>query len=130
MYRQTTHGIEITVRPEFLEEESAREQLRWFWAYTVIIANHSERTVQLESRYWRITNAAGEVEEVSGLGVIGEQPVLGPGDSFQYTSGCPLNTASGTMFGHFIMRLNDGNSLVAKIPPFSLDLPGAKRVLN
>lgn len=130
MYRQTTHGIEVTARPEFLEDESAPEKSRWFWAYTIIISNHSERTVQLESRFWRITNAAGKVEEVSGPGVIGEQPILTPGDSFQYTSGCPLDTESGTMFGHYIMRLADGNSLVVKIPPFSLDLPSKKRTLN
>ena len=97
MYRETTDGIEVTVRPDFLDEESEPDDGRWFWAYTVVIANHSEETVQLESRYWRITNALGAVEEVSGPGVIGEQPVLSPGDSFQYTSGCPLNTPSGTM---------------------------------
>ena len=130
MYRKTTDGIEVTVRPEFLEGESSPEESRWFWAYTVVISNHSEMTVQLESRYWRITNALGEIEEVSGAGVIGEQPTLTPGDSFQYTSGCPLNTTSGTMIGHYVMRRNDGMSLLAQIPPFSLDIPDIARTLN
>lgn len=130
MYRETTNGIEITVRPEFLESESSPEKARWFWAYTIIVANHSDETFQLESRYWHITNALGEVEEVSGPGVIGEQPVLDPGDSFQYTSGCPLNTPSGTMVGHYIMRRDDGGSMRANVPAFSLDLPDVVRVLN
>lgn len=130
MYRETTHGIEVTVRPDYLDQESDADQGRWFWAYTVIIANHSDVTVQLESRYWRITNALGEVQEVSGPGVIGEQPVLGPGDSFQYTSGCPLNTPSGTMVGHYIMRAENGERLRASIPAFSLDMPNTIRTLN
>ncbi len=130
MYRETTHGIEITARPEFLDTESEPRELRWFWAYTIIIANHSEATVQLESRFWRITNARGEVKEVSGEGVIGETPTMAPGDSFQYTSGCPLNTASGTMVGHYVMRRDDGARLITKIPAFSLDVPNSSRILN
>ena len=130
MYRETTNGIEVTVRPDYLDQESEPDEGRWFWAYTVIIANHSQATVQLESRYWRITNAMGDVQEVSGPGVIGEQPVLEPGDSFQYTSGCPLNTPSGTMVGHYIMRTDQGERLQALIPPFSLDMPNAVRTLN
>ena len=130
MYRETTDGIEITVRPDFLDQESDPDQGRWFWAYTVLIANHSDQTVQLESRYWRITNAIGEVQEVAGPGVIGEQPMLEPGDSFQYTSGCPLNTSSGTMVGHYVMRRQNGERLRAFIPAFSLDMPDMGRTLN
>ena len=130
MYRETTQGIEVTVRPDFLDQESDPEEGRWFWAYTVVIANHSEETVQLESRYWRITNAIGEVQEVSGPGVIGEQPILSPGDSFQYTSGCPLNTPSGTMVGHYVMRGESGGRMRAMIPAFSLDMPNVARTLN
>lgn len=130
MYRESTHGIEVTVRPEFLEDESDAEAGRWFWAYTVVVANHSAQTVQLISRYWQITNALGSVEEVQGPGVIGEQPVLSPGDSFQYTSGCPLNTNSGTMTGHYIMRLESGEEIKTRIPAFSLDLPNKSRTLN
>ncbi|MEM8540959.1 MAG: Co2+/Mg2+ efflux protein ApaG [Pseudomonadota bacterium] len=130
MYRETTNGIEVTVRPEYLDSESDAEKSRWFWAYTIIVANHTNDTYQLESRYWHITNALGVVEEVSGMGVIGEQPVLTPGDSFQYTSGCPLNTSSGTMMGHYVMRRDDGRSITVDVPPFSLDLPDAPRILN
>ncbi|MEO1745788.1 MAG: Co2+/Mg2+ efflux protein ApaG, partial [Pseudomonadota bacterium] len=118
------------VRPEFLEDESDPASGRWFWAYTVIVANHSETTVQLLARYWQITNAAGQVEEVRGPGVIGEQPVLEPGDSFQYTSGCPLNTSSGTMVGHYVMQADTGEQFEARIPGFSLDLPDMARTLN
>ncbi len=130
MYRETTNGIEVTVRPEFLDSESDADKSRWFWAYTIIVANHTDDTYQLESRFWRITNALGVVEEVSGMGVIGEQPVLSPGDSFQYTSGCPLNTPSGMMIGHYVMRRDDGASIMVDVPAFSLDLPDIPRVLN
>ena len=130
MYRLRTNGIEVTVRPEFLDQESDPDNGRWFWAYTVIVSNHSADTVQLERRYWRITNAFGQVEEVSGDGVIGEQPVLTPGDSFQYTSGCPLNTPSGTMVGHYVMRRDGGSAFEVAIPAFSLDVPDPRRILN
>ena len=130
MYRETTQGIEVTVRPDFIDQESDPDEGRWFWAYTVVIANHSNDTVQLESRYWRITTAVGDVQEVSGPGVIGEQPILSPGDSFQYTSGCPLNTPSGTMVGHYVMRRRSGERLRAHIPPFSLDMPNVARTIN
>ncbi|MEO0542963.1 MAG: Co2+/Mg2+ efflux protein ApaG [Pseudomonadota bacterium] len=130
MYRERTHGIEVTVRPEFIDEESDPSAARWFWAYTVIVANHSDRTVQLMSRYWQITNALGQIEEVRGAGVIGEQPIMEPGDSFQYTSGCPLNTPSGTMVGHYVMQDEDGSRLEVHIPGFSLDLPDMARTLN
>ncbi len=132
MYRIRTEDIEVTVRPEFLDQESDAGQGRWFWAYTIIIANHSEETVQLVSRYWRITNALGHVEEVQGEGVVGEKPVLTPGDSFQYTSGCPLNTPSGTMVGHYTMRRDggEGPAFDVAIPAFSLDVPNRRRTLN
>lgn len=130
MYRERTNGIEVTVRPEFLDEESDPAALRWFWAYTVIVANHSDATVQLLARYWQITNAMGQIEEVRGPGVIGEQPILEPGDSFQYTSGCPLNTPSGTMVGHYTMQDENGGRFNVHIPGFSLDLPDMARTLN
>lgn len=130
MYRDRTNGIEITVEPEYLEDQSDPDQHRFLWAYTIVIENHSDQTVQLESRYWRITNAVGKVEEVTGPGVVGEQPVLSPGDTFQYTSGCPLNTPSGTMVGHYAMRGEDGKVFHVHIPAFSLDLPGQRRVVH
>lgn len=130
MYRHTTDGIEILVEPHYLDDQSEPENHRYVWAYTVVIANGSDQTVQLETRYWHITNALGQVEEVEGPGVVGETPVLTPGDSYQYTSGCPLNTPSGTMVGHYGMRRDDGTRFNAQIPAFSLDIPDQVRTLN
>ncbi len=130
MYRLTTEGIEVSVRPAFMEERSEPDENRYFWAYTIVIVNHSAHTVQLQSRYWRIVDARGQVEEVAGPGVVGEQPILNPGDSYQYTSGCPLTTPSGTMEGHYVMASETGNVFKAQIPAFSLDLPQVRRTLN
>lgn len=130
MYRETTDGIEIIVEPQYLDDQSEPEAHRYIWAYTVVIANNSDHTAQLETRYWRITNALGQIEEVEGPGVVGEFPTLAPGDSYQYTSGCPLNTPSGTMVGHYVMRRDDGTRFKAHIPAFSLDRPDTLRTLN
>lgn len=130
MYRETTDGVEIIVEPHYLDEESEPDEHRFVWAYTVVIANGSDQRVQLETRYWHITNAIGQVEEVEGPGVVGEHPVLSPGDSYQYTSGCPLNTPSGTMVGHYVLRRDDGTRFKAHIPAFSLDIPDPARRLN
>lgn len=130
MYRTTTRGIEVTVEPFYLEERSEPEAGRYFWAYRVTIANHGTQGVKLMSRHWRITDAAGRLEEVRGAGVVGEQPELEPGDSFQYTSGCPLGTASGFMVGDYTMRDDAGREFDVAIPAFSLDLPGERRSVN
>ena len=99
MYRTTTRAIQITVEPSYLEAESAPAEGRYFWAYTIEIANLGEETVQLRSRFWKITDASGRTEEVRGAGVIGKQPTLKPGEPVRYTSGCPLPTSSGFMVG-------------------------------
>ncbi|WP_102961130.1 Co2+/Mg2+ efflux protein ApaG [Mangrovicella endophytica] len=130
MYKATTRNITVTVTPSFLEEQSQPEDGRWVWAYTVEIDNGSRDTVQLRSRYWQITDAQGHVEEVEGAGVVGEQPILSPGDSFTYTSGCPLRTSSGIMRGHYRMQKPDGSTFTVEIPAFSLDVPARQRVLN
>lgn len=130
MYRTTTRSIQVTVEPRFLEEESAPSEGRYFWAYTIRIANLGEDVVQLRSRYWRIIDANGRTEEVRGPGVIGKQPSLKPGETFEYTSGCPLPTASGIMGGHYQMQTEAGEMFAVEIPSFSLDLPGEKRLLN
>jgi ApaG protein len=130
MYRTTTRAIQITVEPSYLESESAPAEGRYFWAYTIEIANLGEETVQLRSRFWRITDATGRTEEVRGPGVIGKQPTLKPGDTFRYTSGCPLPTSSGFMVGTYQMQTETGEFFVVDIPAFSLDMPGPKRVLN
>jgi ApaG protein len=130
MYRATTRAIQITVEPSYLEAESAPAEGRYFWAYTVEIANLGKETVQLRSRFWRITDATGRTEEVRGPGVIGKQPTLRPGETFRYTSGCPLPTSSGFMVGTYQMQTDAGEMFIVDIPAFSLDMPGPKRVLN
>ncbi|MDN2566693.1 Co2+/Mg2+ efflux protein ApaG [Aquibium sp. A9E412] len=130
MYRSVTHDIEVRVEPFFLADRSDPDDNRFVWAYRVTIANHSRERVMLVSRYWHITDARGRVEEVRGAGVVGEQPVLDPGDSFQYTSGCPLSTPSGIMVGRYLMRDARGREFQVDIPAFSLDLPGEARSVN
>jgi ApaG protein len=130
MYRTVTRNIEVEVEPFYMPERSDPGENRYVWAYRVTIANRSEEWVQLLSRYWRITDEAGRVEEVQGPGVVGEQPELDPGDSYQYTSGCPLSTPSGVMVGHYTMRNTEGELFDVAIPAFSLDLPGTMRTVN
>ena len=130
MYTAVTRGIRVTVTPRFLDEESSPEAGRYFFAYTVEIANMSMERVQLRSRYWRIVDGRGELQEVRGPGVVGEEPVLGPGESFTYTSGCPLTTPDGTMEGCYIMVTATGETFQADIPAFSLDSPHARRVIH
>lgn len=130
MYRETTHEIEITVEPEYLADRSQPDAGRWFWAYRITIVNGGARTVQLLHRHWRITDANGKLEEVKGPGVVGEQPILKPGDRFAYTSGCPLTTASGIMAGVYRFVDESGVTFDVRVPTFSLDSPQAARVLN
>lgn len=130
MYRATTHGIEISVEPFYLEDQSEPTESQYVWGYRITIANHSSETVQLRSRYWQITDGNGHTEEVSGPGVVGEQPILDPGDSFQYSSGCPLTTPSGVMVGRYQMQGASGTAFEVNVPAFSLDLPNLRRTLN
>ena len=130
MYRATTQAIQVDVEPQFLADRSDPARGRFFWAYTVTISNRGPRTVQLVARHWRITDGQGRLEEVKGAGVVGEQPILKPGDKSRYTSGCPLTTASGFMSGAYKMVDEDGKSFEIDIPTFSLDSPQARRVLN
>ncbi|SDQ83509.1 Co2+/Mg2+ efflux protein ApaG [Pseudovibrio sp. Tun.PSC04-5.I4] len=123
MYRAVTRDIQITVEPYYLADESTPEDDQFFWAYTVSIENQGEKAVQLRSRHWHIIDANGHSQEVNGAGVVGEEPVIEPGNSFQYTSGCPLNTSSGIMTGNYRMQTQEGEFFAAKIPAFSLDLP-------
>ena len=111
------------MEPFFLEGESEPQQLRFVWANRVRIANHGNRTVQLKNRYWRITDSLGRTQEVRGVGVVGEQPVLAPGESYEYTSGTPLDTPSGIMVGSYHMETDDGEGFEVDIPAFSLDSP-------
>jgi ApaG protein len=130
MYEAVTRGIRVHVTPQYLEEESEPEDGRYFWAYTIEISNESSETVQLRSRHWRITDATGQTEEVRGPGVIGQTPVIMPGASFRYTSGCPLTTPSGIMVGSYQMTNEEGELFNVAVPAFSLDSPHATRSLN
>jgi ApaG protein len=130
MYRAITRDIEVTVTPRFLPERSAPEKGHYFWAYTIEISNHGRETVQLKTRYWRITDGQGSVQEVRGAGVVGEQPILRPGDAFEYTSGVPLSTPSGFMLGSYGMVNSDGESFDVEVPAFSLDSAHAGRRIN
>lgn len=130
MYKALTRGIEVTVEPHYLEDESDPDEEHYVWAYHVLIANHGSDKVQLKSRYWRITDAMGRVQEVHGEGVVGEQPVLRPGDVYEYTSGAPLTTPSGVMVGRYFMINGAGEDFEVDIPAFSLDSPYEERSVN
>ena len=130
MYTAVTHDIQVTVLPEFRPDRSEPDRNMWFWAYTIEIANLGTKTVRLVSRHWIITDGEGGVGEVKGLGVVGEQPVLKPGESFRYTSGCPLTTPSGIMEGSYRMTDDEGDEFDVAIPAFSLDSPEERRTLN
>jgi ApaG protein len=123
MYKETTRSITVTVKPIYLEDQSSPAENHYVWAYQVRIENHGGETVQLRRRHWRITDALGRVQEVRGAGVVGEQPVLNPGDAFEYTSGTPLPTPSGIMVGSYEME-------TVAIPAFSLDSPHQTVRLN
>jgi ApaG protein len=123
MYTQKTKNISVTVTPIYLEDQSEPAEDHYVWAYQVRIENDGVETVQLRSRHWRITDANGLVQEVRGAGVVGEQPVLEPGETFEYTSGTPLNAPSGIMVGSYEMQTDDGDMIEVDIPAFSLDSP-------
>ncbi len=119
----TTEGIKVTVDAVYVPEQSSPRMHRYVFAYTVKIANEGERPAQLRSRHWVITDGEGRVEEVRGPGVVGQQPMLQPGDQFEYTSGCVLTTPRGEMRGTYQMHRPDGSTFDATIAPFDLTLP-------
>lgn len=130
MYERTTRGIRVTVRPSYLDKQSDPSDGRFVWSYTVRIENGSGDAVRLRTRYWRITDALGQTEEVRGVGVVGEQPVIRPGEGFEYTSGAPLPTPSGLMVGRYGMETSGGEKFDVDIPAFSLDSPFERRQLH
>jgi ApaG protein len=130
MYEALTRSIRVRVVPQYVEEESSPDEGKFFWTYTIEISNEGSETVQLCSRHWHITDSHGRNEEVRGPGVVGNMPVLRPGQSFRYTSGCPLATPSGIMVGSYRMTTDAGEQFNVAIPAFSLDSPHAKRSLN
>lgn len=129
-YVATTKGIEITVWPEFIDTKSNLSGELFIWAYHVRIDNNGPEPVKLVNRYWRIIDEKGIVQEVSGEGIIGEQPTIAPHSSHQYSSGVHLRYPSGIMTGHYQMHLGSGEVFNAKIPTFSLDVPDVKKVIH
>jgi ApaG protein len=123
MYSTTTQNVTVFVEPTYLSGESAPEQNVYVWAYKVRIENNGAETLQLKTRYWKITDSYGRVQEVHGPGVVGEQPFLRPGESFEYTSGTPLSTPNGIMVGSYAMQMTDGTLMDIAIPAFSLHTP-------
>ena len=130
MYRAVTRQIEVTVEPNFQPGRSAIDKGQYFWSYTIVIINSGHETVQLRTRHWIITDAVGHKQVVRGEGVIGKQPVLAPGERFEYTSGVQLKTTSGFMTGRYQMVSESGEHFEIDVPTFSLDSPDSKRVLN
>ncbi len=118
-----TNNVRVEVESQYAPEHSQPFQNQWFFHYTVRITNEGDETVQLLSRHWTITDASGHAEEVKGPGVVGEQPVLAPGESFHYTSGCPLKTSTGLVRGTYQMVDEDGGYFDVEIAPFALHEP-------
>lgn len=129
-YEATTHGIRIRVEPTYLEDQSSPEDGHFVWAYAVEISNTGGEPVQLKTRRWKITDGLGRTEEVRGPGVVGQTPVIPPGETFNYTSGCPLKTPQGIMVGSYQMADVAGKLFDVAIPAFSLDSPYTPRSVN
>lgn len=130
MYDATTESIRVSVKPIYLEDQSSPIENHYVWAYQIRIENLGDETVQLLNRHWRITDSLGRMQEVKGAGVVGEQPILSPGESYEYTSGTPLPTPSGIMVGTYEMQSVDGRRFDVAIPAFSLDSPHEPVRLN
>ena len=129
-YEKTTHGIRVVAMPIYLEDQSAPDENHYVWAYNITLENHSSQVVQLESRYWQITDGHGRIQEVRGPGVVGEQPVLSPSERFEYQSGVPLSTPSGFMVGTYTFVMKNGDRVEVDIPAFSLDSPYTPKNLH
>jgi ApaG protein len=130
IYKSVTHDIGVSVEPFYLDQESVPDESHYVWGYQVQIENFGKETVQLERRHWIITDDNGRTHEVEGEGVVGEQPVLEPGEAFKYTSGAPLSTSSGFMVGRYKMKVKGGGYFDVEIPAFSLDIPTDDRQVH
>src|SRR5262245_34425140 len=130
MYEAVTRSIRVVVKPKYLQSQSRPDDDHFVWAYTITIENKGIEIVTLRSRHWKITDDRGKLEEVKGDGVVGEQPTLAPGESFEYTSGVPLSTPSGFMVGTYQMETSNGERFDVDIPAFSLDSPQSNRLIN
>ena len=129
-YERETRGVRVAVKPAYLDDQSDPEDDRYVWSYTVTIENKGSETVQLMSRVWLISDGDGRTHEVRGPGVVGAQPVIAPGQAFEYTSGCPLPTSSGHMVGRYHMKTASGVDFEAEIPAFLLESPHERRQIH
>ena len=129
-YTEVTKNIRVSVKTNFLYDQSDAENSLWVWSYHILIENNGNNKVQLIDRYWKITDATGIIKEVKGSGVIGEQPTIKPGEFFEYTSGTPLNKSSGFMSGNYRMINENNESFFIGVPVFSLDIPSVQKILN
>jgi ApaG protein len=130
MYESMTRNIHVVVRPKYLQSQSRPDDDHFVWAYTITISNKGIEIVTLRTRHWKITDDRGKMQEVMGEGVVGKQPTLAPGESFEYTSGVPLSTPSGFMVGTYQMETTGGERFDVDIPAFSLDSPQSHRPIN
>ena len=130
IYERKTRDVVVRVEPDFLEEQSSPREDRYIWAYTVEIENRSDAPVQVVERCWNIADSRGQVQEVRGTGVVGEKPILQPGEVFRYTSGAPLSAPSGMMHGTYRMESESGERYDVDIPVFLLDSPHEPRIMN
>jgi len=130
MFEQRTKDVIVRVEPDYLEDQSSPDESRFIWAYTVEIENQGETELRVVDRFWQIADSRGQVQEVRGRGVVGEQPVVGPGETFRYTSGAPLSAPSGMMLGNYGMQTPEGDRFTVDIPPFLLDSPYDPGVLH
>ncbi len=130
VYEASTRGIRVRVTADYREDQSSPDENHFVWSYSIEIINDGDEPVQLKTRLWRITDALGRTEEVRGPGVVGQTPLIQPGESFSYTSGCPLRTPQGIMVGSYQMSDEKGRLFDVAIPAFSLDSPFARRSLN
>jgi ApaG protein len=130
MYHAITEQVHVSVRPQFLENQSQPDEGRYMWSYTITVENHGVETITLRTRHWVITDGLGRRQDVQGDGVVGEQPTLMPGQRFEYTSGCPLQTPSGMMVGSYGMVTATGRAFDVAIPAFSLDSPHDRHSVN
>lgn len=130
VYTETTHSFEVSVSPQYQPEHSEPLNGSWIWSYRVRIRNGSSEPARLLSRRWEITDRRGREQVVQGPGVVGQTPRIEPGDTFEYHSGCPLTTPSGSMRGTYLMQHDDGDTFYIAVPAFALEVPGERRTLN
>jgi len=130
MYSKTTNDVTVTVKPYFLDDQSSPQESHFVWAYQVNITNSGSKPIKVSHRNWLIIDANGKVINVQGEGVVGEFPIIEPGQTFEYTSGTPLKTNSGIMQGFYLVSQDNGEKLKIDIPTFSLDSPYNKKKVH